>query len=199
MGFFTTFFSSSSIGRKPTGAAQGSPSSAPAITSNKICKSATVRAMGPTTPIKANGPPALGKCPVEGMRPGVGFNPQIPQKCAGTRIDPPPSLPTPPAESPAAIAAASPPLDPPAVRERSQGLLVRPYKRLSVSQAISSSGVLVTPRITTPAARRRLTSGASSFATYPERNREPASQRCPATSIEDLIERGTPCSGPSSF
>src|SRR5208282_3490099 len=123
--------------------------------------------------------------------------PQTPQKRAGTRIDPPPSLPTPPAESPAAIAAASPPLDPPAVRERSHGLFVRPYKRLSVSQAISSSGVLVTPRITAPASRNRPTSGASSTATCPARNREPLSHRCPATSIEDLIESGTPWSGPS--
>jgi len=56
-----------------------------------------------------------GKCPVAGMRPGVGFSPQIPQKWAGTRIEPPPSLPTPPAEHPAAIAAASPPLERPRV------------------------------------------------------------------------------------
>src|SRR6202034_4718672 len=110
---------------------------------------------GPTTPISANGPPDAGKCPVAGMRPGVGFRPQIPLKCAGTRMEPPPSLPTPPADIPAAIAAASPPLDPPGVRSRSQGLLVRPYKRLSVSQPISSSGVLVTPSTIAPALRRR--------------------------------------------
>src|SRR3981189_1909492 len=151
-----------------------------------------VLAIGPTTPIRANGPPDFGKCPVEGMRPGVGFSPQIPQKCAGTRIDPPPSLPTPPAESPAAMAAASPPLDPPEVRVTSQGLFVRPYKRLSVSHAMSSSGVLVTPRITAPAARSRATSGASSAGICPARKRVPASQRCPATQIQDLIDRGTP-------
>jgi hypothetical protein len=58
------------------------------------------------------------------MRPGVGFSPQIPQKCAGTRIEPPPSLPTPPAEQPAAIAAASPPLEPPEECAKSHGLLV---------------------------------------------------------------------------
>src|SRR5438094_6946163 len=100
-----------------TGAADGSPSSGPCMTSNKIFKSFTVLAIGPTTPSKANGPTEIGKCPVAGMRPGVGFNPQIPVKCAGTRIDPPPSLPTPPADKPAAIAAASPPLDPPGVRK----------------------------------------------------------------------------------
>ena len=57
----------------------------------------------------------------------------MPQKWAGTRIEPPPSLPRPPAEQPDAIAAASPPLDPPGVRSRSHGLLVRPVMKLSVS------------------------------------------------------------------
>ena len=41
----------------------------------------------------------------------------MPQQCAGMRIEPPPSLPIPPAEQKDAIAADSPPLDPPAVRE----------------------------------------------------------------------------------
>src|SRR5580700_5620448 len=112
--------------RTGTGAADVSPSSDTCITSNSTFKSETVRAIGPTTPIKAKGPTEVGKCPVAGMRPGVGFSPQIPLKCAGTRIEPPPSLPTPPAEHPAAIAAASPPLDPPAVRERFHGLWVQP-------------------------------------------------------------------------
>src|SRR5579863_10675512 len=99
--------------------------------------SRTVRAIGPTTPSCANGPAEPGKWPVEGTRPGVGFSPQIPLKCEGTRIEPPPSLPIPPAEQPEAIAAASPPLEPPDVRDKSQGLLVRPCTRLSVSHAIS--------------------------------------------------------------
>jgi hypothetical protein len=72
-------------------------------------------------------------CPVPGIRPGVGFSPAMPQKCAGMRMEPPPSLATPPAEHSAAIAAASPPLDPPGVRVKSQGLLVRPVIALSVS------------------------------------------------------------------
>src|SRR6476619_7587133 len=112
--------------RNGTGAALGSPLSGPAITWNNNARSAGVRAIGPTTPSRANGPTDAGKCPVAGIRPGVGFSPQIPLKCAGTRIDPPPSLPTPPADIPDAIAAASPPLDPPGVRLGSQGLFVRP-------------------------------------------------------------------------
>src|SRR5271154_5086309 len=95
------------------------------------------------------------------MRPGVGFNPQIPQKCAGTRTDPPPSLPTPPAEHPDAIAAASPPLEPPEDRSKFHGLEVFPLKELFVSYAIKYSGVFVFPRTIAPAARRRATSGAS--------------------------------------
>jgi hypothetical protein len=74
-----------------------------------------------------------GKWPAADTRPGVGFNSAIPQQCAGMRIDPPPSLPIPPAEQKEAIAADSPPLDPPGVRSRFQGLLVRPVTWLSVS------------------------------------------------------------------
>src|SRR6202043_3560352 len=113
----------------------------------------------------ANAPAPRGKCPVEGMRPGVGFNPLIPQKCDGTRIDPPPSLPTPPIEQPAPIAAASPPLDPPADRESSHGLLVLPDSVLSVSYAIKNSGTFVFPTKIAPAALSRDTSTASSPAT----------------------------------
>ena len=57
----------------------------------------------------------------------------MPQKWAGTRTDPPPSLPMPPGEQNDEMAADSPPLDPPAVRSRFQGLLVRPVMKLSVS------------------------------------------------------------------
>src|SRR2546422_4159104 len=68
------------------------------MTSNRIFRSSAVRAIGPTTPSSANGPREGGKWPVVGIRPGVGLSPQMPLKCAGTRIEPPPSLPTPAAE-----------------------------------------------------------------------------------------------------
>src|ERR1700751_1078124 len=106
-------------------------------------------------------------------------------------MEPPPSLPTPPAEQPEAIAAASPPLDPPGVRSRSQGLFVRPYRTLSVSHAIRSSGVFVNPTTITPALFRRLTRGASSSATCPARSRVPASHRSPATFMQLLMLMGT--------
>ena len=72
-------------------------------------------------------------CPVRGTRPAVGFSPAMPQKCAGSRMLPPVSLPTSKGDPPAATIAAAPPLDPPDVRSGSNGLLVRPYTRLSVS------------------------------------------------------------------
>src|SRR5205807_9978235 len=123
--------------------------------SNHARTSPMVRAMAPTTPSQENAPTPAGKWPVAGIRPGVGLSPQIPQKCAGTRTEPPPSLPIPPAEQPDAIAAASPPLEPPALRDKSQGLLVRPLTKLSVSYAIKNSGVFVLPRRIAPASRRR--------------------------------------------
>ena len=91
--------SESRYARIGTGAESASPGSGPAITSKSMRISAMVRAMGPTTPIQEKAPAPGGKCPVEGMRPGVGFNPQIPQKCAGTRMEPPPSEPTPPSRT----------------------------------------------------------------------------------------------------
>jgi len=73
----------------------------------------TVRAIGPTTPSQPKELSPGGMWPVLGIRPGVGLSPQMPQKWAGTRMEPPPSLPIPPKERPAAMAAASPPLEPP--------------------------------------------------------------------------------------
>ena len=47
------------------------------------------------------------------IRSGVGLNPNTPQKCAGTRMDPPRSLPMPRRDPPAPIKAASPLEEPP--------------------------------------------------------------------------------------
>jgi hypothetical protein len=59
-------------------------------------------------------------------RPKVGFRPKIPHSDAGTRIEPLVSLPRLKWTSPAATAAAEPPEDPPAIRDRSCGLRVAP-------------------------------------------------------------------------
>ena len=122
----------------------------------------------------------------------MGFNAQIPQKCAGTRTDPPPSLPTPPAEHPEAIAAASPPLDPPLDLSKFHGLLVFPLNKLFVSYAIKYSGVFVFPKTIAPARRNRATNGASMSGTYAFRISDPAGVGHPAASIQLLIVKGTP-------
>src|SRR4051794_31676889 len=94
-------------------------------------------------------------------------------------------------EPQAAMRADSPPLEPPGVRVRSYGLLVRPYRRLSDSNAKRRSGRLVRAIGTPPAARRRATRAASSVAggrsRYP---RVPAVQRWPTISMESLTEKG---------
>ncbi len=55
------------------------------------------------------------------VRARLGFSPTNPQALAGMRIDPPPSLACATGTIPEATAAAAPPLDPPVVREVSQG------------------------------------------------------------------------------
>src|SRR5579883_1614239 len=120
------FASAIEILRILTGAPLGSAGCLPATVRNSRSTSAMVRAIGPIELRMENGPVQGGKCPADGMRPEVGLSAQMPEKCAGSRTDPPLSLPRPPADSPAAIAAASPPLDPPAVRSSAQGLCVRP-------------------------------------------------------------------------
>src|ERR1700730_17484125 len=67
----------------------------------------------------------------------------MPVKAAGPRTEIMTSLPMPIGDMPAAIAADSPPDEPPGVRSRFQGLLVRPVTRLSVSVQAENSGTFV--------------------------------------------------------
>src|SRR5712691_7103817 len=97
----------------------------------------------------------------EGIRPKCGLIPYTPQQEAGTRIEPPPSLPTASGPIPAATWAAAPPDEPPGVHSRFHGLRVVPKTKLSVANLQPYSGVLVLPRMGQPAARKRSTSTAS--------------------------------------
>ena len=83
--------------------------------------------------------------------------PERPQHDDGMRIEPPPSDPVASGTMPAAIAAALPPDEPPAVCSRFHGFTVGPKTTLSVSAFHPSSGVLVLPTTTHPAATRRAT------------------------------------------
>ena len=89
------------------------------------------------------------------------------------RIDPPPSVPRCSTPAPHAAATAAPPDEPPGVREASQGLRVMPVSALSVTAFQPSSGVVVSPSSTAPAARSSATTGASSCAFTPGRARVP--------------------------
>ena len=64
-----------------------------------------------------------------------------------------------------ATAAAAPPDEPPAVRDRSQGFRVAPKSGLSVSGLWPNSGVVVLPMRMAPASRSRRTGTASSAGT----------------------------------
>ena len=102
-----------------SGAAQnGSPTAGPASTSSSAAVSRTVRPIGPDV-ARPTGSPYIG---AELTRPRLGFRPTRPQQPAGIRIEPPPSEPCASGTSPAATAAPAPPLEPPAVRVRSQGV-----------------------------------------------------------------------------
>ena len=101
------------------GAQCGSPGmGTTAIASSIAAASATVRASGPfqASPVRS---PTSG--PLE-TRPRLTLIPNSPHTLAGMRTDPPPSLACANGTSPAATAAAAPPLEPPAPREVSHGV-----------------------------------------------------------------------------
>src|ERR1700730_17137244 len=86
------------------------------------------------------------------IRPRCGLMPTRWVHAAGIRAEPSPSEPRPAGTSAAATAAAEPPEDPPDVWSRLHGLRVTPNARPSVIGHCPSSGVVVLPAITAPAA-----------------------------------------------
>src|SRR5262249_46670592 len=69
---------------------KGSPGSGPARALKRMRRSATVRAMGPTTPIQPNELLLGGKWPAAGKRAGGGFRPQNAEEGRGAGKGPPP-------------------------------------------------------------------------------------------------------------
>src|SRR6266404_4187154 len=98
------------------------------MTSSSAAASRTVRATGADVP-RPSEPEPYGD---GDTRPRDGLIPRRPQHDAGMRIEPPPSLPCATGHSPAAVAAAAPPLDPPGVRDVSHGLRHTPFSSDSV-------------------------------------------------------------------
>src|ERR1700690_2504304 len=95
---------------------------------------------------------------------------------------------------PEATAAAEPPLEPPGLRDKSQGFRVGPRHVGSVTNSPANSGVLVRPRIERPAARQRAANGASVLAGGRSLSQRHEAVRCrPATSMfMSLARNGTP-------
>ncbi len=132
-----------------------------------------------------------------GTRPNVGLSPNSPVNAHGMRIEPPPSVPTVSGPIPEATAAVLPPEEPPGVFFGFQGLRVMPVSALSVTPFQPNSGVVVLPKSTAPASRRRATAGASSFhGPLGSTVFEPRSVGQPFVRMMSLIEVGTPSSSP---
>ena len=122
----------------------------------------------------------------------------MPQKLAGIRIEPPPSVPSASGPMPDATAAAAPPLDPPVVRAGSHGLRVTPVSGLSVTPFQPNSGVVVFPSSTARCSRSRATAGASTVhGPASSMVSEPRSVGQPLVSSRSLTETGTPSSSPA--
>ncbi len=135
----------------PRAARAASSSLGPATACSISATSSAVRAIGPVT-CSVSQTQSVG---CVGTRPTDGRRPTSPQNDAGMRSDPPRSVPSASAIIPLASAAAPPPVEPPALFDRSHGLRVRPNTSLNVLPPAANSGQLVLPRITAPAARSR--------------------------------------------
>src|SRR5258708_21300776 len=124
--------------------------------------------------------------------------PATPQKLAGIRIEPPPSLPTARAPIPAARPAAAPALLPPDVCSSDHGLRVMPVNGLSPIAFHPNSGVVVLPRSTAPCSRSLAVAGESSFqGPAVELSRDPLRVGHPFVRTTSLIVAGTPSTRPA--
>src|SRR5690606_24648740 len=108
------------------------------------------------------------------------------------RIDPPPSFACAIGTSPAATAAAAPPDDPVAERDRSHGLCVMPSASVSVEASSPISLIVLLPITTRPAASTRAPNGVGGAAVLRRKSRVPSDQRRPGYGVESLSRNGTP-------
>ena len=125
-----------------------------------------------------------------------GLMPKTPQKLAGIRMEPPPSLPLARVHRPEARADAAPPLDPPEVLSGFQGLRQGPSSADSDVPVMPNSGVFVLPRITAPAFRSFSTTVAVTLETLCSRILDPAVMGTPSISMRSLKATGMPWKGP---
>src|SRR5690349_11531160 len=133
--------------------------------------SRTEREMTPSAAVPPRYSPCTGPA---GIKPREALSPNSPHAEAGIRIEPPPSLAPAHGTMPAATAAAAPPEDPPGVCSVFHGLRAGPNNSGSVIPLAPNSGVLVLPKMTSPASSHRCTTVAFSVAGTDASDREPA-------------------------
>ena len=153
----------------------------------------TVVVMGPTVSWLLE----MGTTPSEGSRPTVGFNPTMPHIAAGQVTDPSVSVPRAMSTSPEPTAAPLPELEPHAVQEGSNGLVVNPPTELQpleedVDRKLAHSDRFVFPTMMAPASRNRATTGASSSATLLIKARDPAVVAMPLVWMLSLTTTACP-------
>src|SRR3954447_24035430 len=157
--------------------------------SSPTALSRTVRV---STPSVAKPAASSARCGAQDTRPRDGLTPTSPQHEAGMRIEPPPSLACATGSSPAATAAAAPPLEPPRARVVSHGLRHAPFSSDSVCAIVPNSGVFVLPRMTKPASLMLRTVAESTVGTFCAYALHEYVVGIPATSFRSLIAIGTP-------
>ena len=131
-----------------------------AITESSAAASATDRASGPIVSCRATST-SVPSCETTS---GVVRIPTTLQKAAGTRTEPPQSVPSATVARFAATAAADPALDPPESRPGSYGFFVSPVSEEYENHPAAKSHSVVLPSTTAPAARSRRTTSASARA-----------------------------------
>src|SRR5450432_2038893 len=133
-----------------------------------------------------------------GTTPKVGLKPTTPLNALGTRMEPPPSVPTASGPKPAATAATAPALLPPGVCDRLHGLRVVPLSGLSPMLFKPNPEVVVLPSSTAPCSRSRATAGASSgLGSRALVVFEPRRVGRPRWASRSLTDTGTPSSRPN--
>src|SRR5205085_11939307 len=121
--------------------------------SSAATKCAVSRTVLVRTPYVTTRSGNLSRTAVAKRRSRLTLRPTRPQKLAGIRIDPPPSLPCAIGTTPAATSAAAPPEDPPGECVVFQGLRVGPCAEDSVVPVRPNSEAALLPRHTRPVSR----------------------------------------------
>jgi hypothetical protein len=135
------------------------------------------------------------------MRPAVTFRPTMPHQPAGSRTEPPVSVPMAIGARPAATATAEPLDEPPGVRwtARSHGFRGVPMWVLVPQLPIANSTVWVLPSTIIPAAIARSARVAVTGETRSAQTFEPPVVTRPSRSTRSLSAMGTPWSGPTRW